>query len=139
MTALVDTSAWIEFFKPRGHERVRQGVSAALAEGVVVTVSPVLTELLVGLNPTRSADARAIDRLRALEVVDLTWDICELAGTLGRALARRGERVPTVDLMIAAAASAAGHEVWHVGDKHFALIEQVGGPSQRDLTAPDAV
>lgn len=139
MTALVDTSAWIEFFRPRGHDRVRQAVGAALAEGVVHTVAPVLMELLVGLKPTRSADARAIDRLRALEVVELTWDVCELAGTLGRTLARRGERVPTVDLMIAATASAAGHEVWHVGDRHFALIEQAGGPSERDLTAPEAV
>ncbi len=139
MAALVDTSAWIEFFNARGGDVVKRAVAVALEEGVVVTVAPVVSELLVGLHPTRPADARAIERLRALEVVELTWDVCERAGTLGRALARRGQRVPTVDLMISAAAVGGGHEVWHVGDKHFAAVEQVGGPRQRDLTAPRPV
>ncbi len=135
MPALVDTSAWIEFFKLGGDPRVRQALQVALEEGVVVTVAPVLTELLVGLNPARSLDAQAIERLRALEAVALGWDICAHAGTLGRALARRGQRVPTVDLIIAAAAASGGHDVWHVGDRHFIAIERAGGPRHRDLSA----
>ncbi len=134
MPALVDTSAWIEFFKPKGDDRVKQTLTAALEEGVVVTVAPVLTELLVGLNPARAFDAQAIESLRALEVVELAWDVCARAGSLGRALARRRQHVPTVDLMIAAAAVFGGHDVWHVGDKHFAAIERAGGPRHRDLT-----
>lgn len=133
MPALVDTSAWIEFFKPRGDPRVKEALRVALEEGLVVTVAPVLTELLVGLNPARSLDAQAIERLRALEAVALGWDVCARAGTLGRALARRGQRVPTVDLMIAAAAFG-GHDVWHVGDRHFIAIERAGGPRHRDLS-----
>ena len=135
MPALVDTSAWIEFFAVKGVPQVKQALRAALEEGVVVTVAPVLTELLVGMNPARSVDAQAIERLRALEVIALDWDVCARAGTLGRALARRGERVPTVDLLIAAAAFSAGHDVWHVGDKHFTAIERSGGPRHRDLSA----
>ncbi len=134
MPALVDTSAWIEFFAPKGAPRVKQALRAALEEGVVVTVAPVLTELLVGLNPARSVDAQAIERLRALEGVALDWEVCARAGTLGRALARRGARVPTVDLMIAAAGLCAEHDVWHVGDKHFTAIERSGGPRHRDLS-----
>lgn len=134
MAALVDTSAWIEFFKPGGNQRVKRAVAAALEGGNVVTVSPVLVELLVGLNPTRTADARAIERLRSLEAVELNWDACDRAGTLGRSLARRGRRVPTVDLLIAGAAVAAAHEVWHVGDQHFVILAQAGGPRQRDLS-----
>jgi predicted nucleic acid-binding protein len=134
MPALVDTSAWIEFFKPKGDPRVKQALQVALEEGVVVTVAPVLIELLMGLNPARSLDAQAIDRLRALEAVALGWDVCARAGTLGRALARRGQRVPTVDLMIAAAAASGGHDVWHVGDRHFIAIERAGGPRHRDLS-----
>jgi len=133
VAALVDTSAWIEFFNPKGHARIRQTLRVVLEEGAVVTVAPVLIELLVGLNPTRSADAQAIERLQALERVVLGWDVCAHAGALGRALARRGQRVPTVDLMIAAAAASGGHDVWHVGDKHFAAIEQAGGSRHRDL------
>jgi hypothetical protein len=134
MPALVDTSAWIEFFKPKGHPHVKQVLQVALEEGVVVTVAPVLTELLVGLNPSRSVDAQAIERLRALEAVALGWDVCARAGTLGRALARRGQRVPTVDLMIAAAAASGGHDILHVGDRHFTSLERAGGPRHRDLS-----
>ncbi len=135
MAALVDTSAWIEFFNPKGDSGVKQALRMALGEGVVVTIAPVLVELLVGLNPARSLDAQAIQRLRALEAVPIDWDVCERAGVLGRALARRGERAPTVDLMIAAAAASGGHDVWHVGDRHFAAIERAGGPQHRDLSA----
>ncbi|TMI81208.1 MAG: PIN domain nuclease, partial [Bacillati bacterium ANGP1] len=67
MPTLVDTSAWIEFFHPKGAARVKQILASALHDGIVVTVAPVLTELLVGLEPSRAGDARAIERLRALE------------------------------------------------------------------------
>jgi len=134
MSALVDTSAWLEFFRPEGGQGVKQAVAAALGEGIVVTTSPVLVELLVGLSPARAADARAIERLRSLEAVELGWTACEKAGALGRALARRGRRIPTTDLLIAGAAMTGAHEVWHVGDQHFASLQQVGGPRQRDLS-----
>jgi len=136
MAVIVDTSAWIEFFKPRGSTQVKSALAAALQEGIVVTVAPILVELLVGLNPARRTDARAIERVRDLSVVSLDWNACEIAGTFGRALGARGRRVPTVDLMMAGAAAAAGHEIWHVGDQHFVWIKQIGGPSERDLSAP---
>jgi len=124
----------IEFFKPRGDQRTTQALRTALEEGAVVTVAPVLVELLVGFNPERSLDIQVIKRLRALETVGLDWGVCAHAGALGRALGRRGERAPTVDLMIAAAAASGGHDVWHVGDRHFLAIERVGGPRHRDLS-----
>ena len=135
MAVIVDTSAWIEFFKPQGRTQVKSVMTAALEEGIVVTVAPILVELLVGLNPARRTDARAIDRLGDLAVVSLDWNACELAGMFGRTLAGRGRRVPTVDLLMAGAAAVAGHEIWHVGDQHFAWIKQIGGPSERDLSA----
>jgi predicted nucleic acid-binding protein len=132
VAVLVDTSAWIEFFKPRGAEVVRRAVQEALGEGLVVSVAPVLAELLVGLQPARSGDAKAIDLLRSLPIVDLTWDVCGRAGEMGRATARKGQRVPTIDLLIAAAALSENHEVWHAGDQHFVLLEQAGGLRQRN-------
>jgi len=44
--------------------------------------------------------------------------------------------VPTVDLLMAGAAAGAGHEIWHVGDRHFVWIKQIGDPPERDLSAP---
>lgn len=135
MAVIVDTSAWIEFFKPHAGAQVKSVVTVALEEGIVVTVAPILTELLIGLNPARRTDARAIDKLRDLAVVSLDWNACEMAGAFGRTLAGRGRRVPTVDLLMAGAAAAAGHEIWHVGDQHFVWIRQIGGPAERDLSA----
>jgi predicted nucleic acid-binding protein len=86
------------------------------------------------LNPARTPDARAIGRLRDLELISLEWKACELAGMFGRELAARGRRVPTVDLLMAGAAAAAGHEIWHVGDRHFAWIRECGGPAERDVS-----
>jgi len=133
MPALVDTSAWIEFFHPHGNHTVQRVLATALEEGIVVTAAPVLTELLTGFDPSRAVDRRAIERLRALEIIGFEWDVCVRAGGLGRRLGRRGRRVPSADLMIAAAAAAGGHDVWHAGDTHFAAIERIGGPRQRDL------
>jgi predicted nucleic acid-binding protein len=131
--ALVDTSAWIEFFHPKGMETVKQIMAVALEEGIVVTAAPVLTELLVGIEPKHPAGLRAIQRLGALYLIDIPWNACARAAQFGRKLARQGRRAPTVDLMIAGAAFLSGHDVWHVGDRHFADIERVGGPHQRDL------
>lgn len=137
MPVLVDTSAWIEFFQPKGSAAVKRMLVAALAEGIVVTVAPVLVELLTGLDRDPGTHRTAIERLRELETVDLSWDVCAASGELGRRLSRRGQRAPTVDLMIAAAALAAGHDLWHAGDKHFAALERAGGPRQRDLSSRD--
>lgn len=114
-------------------ESVRQTVGEALEEGLVITTAPVLAELLVGLRPARAADAKAIQLLQGLAVVDLTWSVCDQAGALGRAAADMGRRIPTVDLLIAAATMSEGHEVWHVGDQHFVLLGRVGGLRQVNL------
>ncbi|WP_233493198.1 MULTISPECIES: hypothetical protein [unclassified Meiothermus] len=45
-----------------------------------------------------------------------------MAGKLAFTPARSGQRVPTVDLLIAAAALVHGCELWHFGDAHFATI-----------------
>ena len=113
---------------------MKHTLAAALEDGTVVTVAPVLAELLSGLDSRDHAAAQVIERLHALEMLDLPWDVCVNAGGLGHRLSRRGIRVPTVDLLISAAADFGGHEVWHAGDKHFAAIERAGGPHQRDLT-----
>ncbi|GIW36857.1 MAG: hypothetical protein KatS3mg073_1002 [Meiothermus sp.] len=45
-----------------------------------------------------------------------------MAGQLAYDLARSGQRVPTVDLLIAGSALVHGCELWHFGDAHFATI-----------------
>jgi len=84
MRFLIDTSAWIEFFKPRGHPQVKRHVAAALAEGLVVTASPVVVELLAGLDERLPAHVAAVERIRAMELLDASWEAGTHSGSHDR-------------------------------------------------------
>ncbi|MGC9075621.1 MAG: PIN domain-containing protein [Candidatus Bipolaricaulaceae bacterium] len=129
---LVDTSAWIEFYHPQGAAEVKRAVAEALEVHEVSVVAPVIVELLSGTK-TKGDYQTLRDDLRALFCLPLGWEEAVAGAELGRKLSRAGWRVPTVDLLIAAAAKCHGHEIWHFGDKHFGAIAEVGGPPQRDL------
>ena len=138
MRALVDTSAWIEFFHPRGEPAVQSAVQDALRSGLVVTVAPVLVELLAGLDPADQPSTEAIARLRALERLELDWTACSTAAEFDRKLAAAGQRAPTVDLILAGAAHTSRCEIWHRGDEHLERLAAIGGPPARDLSEPRA-
>lgn len=129
---LVDTSAWIEFYHPQGAKRVKQALAEALEREEVAVVAPVVVELLRGAK-TESAYRVLHDDLRAVSCLPLGWEEAATAAYLGWKLRRAGQSVPTIDLLIAAAAQRHQHEVWHLGDVHFKAIAAAGGPSERDL------
>lgn len=101
---LVDTSAWVEFFRDRRPLSVR--VDAVLEAGEAALCGPVITELRRGL--------RASERRRVLPLLDGCHflsepdDLWVAAGDLGAHLLRRGLTVKTLDLLIATHAIAHG-------------------------------
>lgn len=129
---LVDTSAWIEFYHPRGSNEVKRALTEALELQEVAVIAPVVVELLHGAK-TESAYRVLQEDLRALSCLPLNWGEAATAAKLGWALSRAGRRAPTIDLLIAAAAQLHQHEIWHFGDGHFKSIAEVDGPPQRDL------
>ncbi len=131
---LVDTSAWIEFYHPRGKSGVKRALTEVLEHQEVSVVAPIVVELLHAAK-TESTYKVLHDDLRALSCLPLGWEEAAWAAKLGWALRRAGQSVPTVDLLIAAAAQVHQHEVWHFGDRHFKAIMAAGGPSERDLTS----
>jgi len=96
---LVDTSAWIEFF--RGIDPVASSVDRALESDEVALCGPVLTELRRGLR-TPAERRRVLRLLSGCHLLDQPPALWEEAGDLGYALARRGTSVKTLDLLIAA-------------------------------------
>ena len=132
MKVLADTSVWIEFYHPRGSSAVKQALREALESHEVAVVAPIIGELLVGAKDERTLK-RLQEDMGALSILPLGGEEGMTAGVLGGALARAGRRVPTVDLLVAAAAHGHGFEVWHYGDEHYALIASSGGPPQRNL------
>ena len=126
MPVLVDTSAWIEFYHPKGDPVVKRRVTEAIAEDEVATVAPIVAELLVGAR--KASERQAIEHdLRILRLLPLGWDEAAAAAGVGQALDRAGRRAPMVDLLIAAAAHRYGCALWHLGDEHYDAIADVSG------------
>lgn len=104
--AVVDTSAWISFF--RGDAAAIRRVDPLLAAGSVAVTGPILAEVLSG------AGSRVeFDRLRDLFLgLDRLADPPELWERIAEArfaLARRGHQASLVDLSIALACLDGGH------------------------------
>jgi predicted nucleic acid-binding protein len=132
---LVDTSAWIEFYHPRGAGSVKRALAEALERHEVAVAAPIVAELLRGAK-TKDAYKTLHDDLRAVLCLPLGWEESVIAAKLGWELHRAGRPVPTIDLLIAAAARCHQYEIWHFGDEHFKVIEAAGGPPQRDMKVP---
>ena len=124
---LADTSVWA-----RVHQvAVARLLAAATRLDALAIISPVALELL---RSARDADAlhRDAERLDALRRIDVTPAMADRAREVQERLATSGyHRGPSpVDLLAAAAAEAAGAELWHC-DRHFDLIAGVTGQPVR--------
>lgn len=114
---LIDTSAWIEFFRGRG--ALALSVDAALASADAAIAGPVVTELRRGLSP-RDRN-RVLPLLTGCAMLAEPPGLWDRAGDLGYALARRGKNVKTLDLLIATYAIEHGVPLLS-GDADFRVI-----------------
>jgi predicted nucleic acid-binding protein len=119
---LVDTSAWIEFF--RGTSDYADRVDHLLDSREVAVCGPVMTELRRGFRSV--SDRRKVLPLLAachwLEQPPALWDE---AGDLGFALARRGVTSKSFDLLIATYALSHSVPVLAV-DRDFEDMQKAG-------------
>jgi tRNA(fMet)-specific endonuclease VapC len=95
---LVDTSAWIEFF--RGREPIATSVDNALSSNDVALCGPIETELRRGLLNSKERK-QVLPLLQGCHWLDTPSNLWVEAGELGYALRRRGVTVKTFDLLIA--------------------------------------
>ncbi len=119
---LVDTSAWIDFF--RGRDPLARTVDALLDTNEVALCGPVLTELRRGLR-SRAERARVLPLLGGCHLLDQPPALWEEAGELGALLGRRGTTVKTLDLLIATYALSHGVAVL-TRDTDFDRIRRAG-------------
>jgi predicted nucleic acid-binding protein len=121
---LVDTSAWIEFFRDRGP--LAEEVDRALEDGEAALCGPVEAELRRGLR-SRSERTRVLLHLRGCSLLAQPAALWLEAGELGFGLRRRGLTVKTMDLLIACYALA--HQVpLLTSDRDFGLMRSNGVP-----------
>ena len=114
---LVDTSAWIDFF--RGSEPRRSEVDGLVAREAALRCGPVELELRHGLRQPEAARVMGLWRgLRALPTDELDFTS---AGDLLRDLRERGIAMPSMDALIATLALR--HDVpLLTNDRHFEAV-----------------
>jgi predicted nucleic acid-binding protein len=126
---LVDTSVWIEVFRPRGAR-----LESLVDFDEIVTCLPVVQEVLQGFDDER-AFRIARDAMAALPVVEspVCSERFEEAAGLYRAARRAGLTIRSgVDCLIAACAIHNGLAVLH-DDRDFDLLARVSPLDSRRL------
>ncbi len=117
---LVDTSAWVVSFRKSGHDQLKKTLIASLDTLSVATTNIVILELLQGCRNRNEYEAMHA-RLNVLETIPISDAVWSLAYTTGYELRRKGITVPTVDIIIAAAAKIHNCSLLH-HDKHFSAL-----------------
>ena len=122
---LVDKSALARFPTPSVSRRLRP----LMEDGLVATCAIVDLEVLYSSRSLVDYEA-VLEERRSLGSAPITPEVMTLAIELQHALARRGQhRIAIPDLLISAAARAAGLVVLHY-DADFERIAAIGGADQ---------
>lgn len=120
VSILVDTSAWIEFFRPEGDLRYRAEISKLIDDNAIALCGVILLELLKGARTDR--EYRELeDRLSTLTYLETPESLWKKAGKIASILLRKGVQIPTTDLIIAAVAIE-NHTTLLNKDKHFQIL-----------------
>jgi len=121
---LVDTSAWIDFFRGKG--QLADRVDELLESNDVALCGPVVTELRRGLR-SPSERRKVIPLLDGCHELDQPAHLWEEAGELGYVLARKGVTVKTMDLLVATYALSHGVALL-ASDSDFDGMRRAGIP-----------
>ena len=120
MMVLIDTSAWIEFFRAEGDRYMKSRVAEYLSLGRAAYTCPVTFELFLGARPSELADLReGLGFARRIPMKPNHWDT---AAMLGSKLRSRGLSFPATDLLIATIAVECRSPLLSC-DKHFEQIQ----------------
>ncbi len=117
---LVDSSAFIEFYRPSGSSAVSEAVAASIAADLVAVNGVIQTEI-VSFAAGKADFGKLWSDFRAFHWLPLDRAQFDQATHLGAELRSKGITVPATDLIIAASAIDAGAELYHV-DAHFDAI-----------------
>jgi len=119
---IVDTSAWIDFFKDVSPfaDKVEQLVES----GQACFCGPILTELLRGCSNFKQRD-KLRELILSLAKLEDPVNLWEDAGLIGAGLSKKGYNLKTLDLLIATYALSYGVPIL-TKDKDFKLMKKAG-------------
>jgi len=125
---LIDTSAWIEFFRRSGDAAVTSRVAGLVETSDAAYYGPILYELMLGARPAEMPlIRRALWFCGFLEFPLGAW---ELGASLEKGMRQKGITIPRDDILVAA--TALHHDVpLYCSDKHFQAIAKHVAPKLR--------
>jgi len=117
---LVDSSAWLEFFKPAGKPLFKDVISGLIREQTIVIPGIIKVEILRGSRSHQEYEMLDIvlNGVRYLSVSEVFWTRLSL---FNYDLSRKGVNVPLTDAYIALLAIEKDVELLHY-DRHYDLI-----------------
>ena len=118
---LIDTSAWIEYFRKIGNKNYKNEILQCLTNNVAAICGLIKTELLVHAKTKKEYNLLESD-LSGIHWFETDIIIYNKSSEIGFNLRRKGITVPTTDLIIASCALIYNAEIIHF-DKHFEQIK----------------
>jgi predicted nucleic acid-binding protein len=117
---LVDSSIWIDYYRPQGSTRLKSRLQTELERGTVATIGLIAVEVLQGAPSEQVWDTLHEDFL-GLHWLETTQALWLEAARLGARLRRQGLSLPATDVVIAATALQHRCSLWH-RDEDFTRI-----------------
>jgi predicted nucleic acid-binding protein len=99
---LIDSSIWIEYFRPRGSQSAKTRVRQVLQSSEALLCGPILVEILRGAKNKKQFDLLN-ETLRSLPQLPINQEVFDRAALWGFHLDRKGKIASAVDLILAAA------------------------------------
>ena len=119
---IIDTSAWIDSFRPGANQRLGRLVKELILQDRVLLPGIVKTELLRGTR-TKSEFNRLSDQLKGITYLPVPDSFWEQLSEFSFTLFRKGISVPLTDTYIALLCLKNKVPILH-RDKHFDLISE---------------
>ncbi len=116
---MVDTSVWVDFFR-KGHPQRHDCVAGLLRDECAIGTGIVALELIRGSRTDKEVRL-VLELFEVIETIDPTPEVCLEAGKMGFQLARIGQTMSTVDLLIAQIAMDNDLALFTL-DRHFETI-----------------
>lgn len=128
---LVDSSAFIEYYRPSGLRRAQDAVAAAIAADQVA-INGIIQVEIVAFATSPEDYRRLLSDFTAYHRIELTEADFDRAVELGFDLRRKGFTLPATDLIIAASALRTRSTLYHL-DSHFDVLSKHAGLSAVNL------
>lgn len=120
---LVDTSAWIEFFRKK--EPWHSAISGLMDDKRICCSGVILAELIQGAKSKKELDVLR-DFRHVFEFLDESVDLWQSAGELSNIFQRKDKSVGLSDCYLAVSAKASKVKILTL-DKHFDVIKGAAG------------